>query len=68
MKQIKSLNSFLAENVLKLTSFHSFERPKRAREKTNTFFTFQVVKIPVTTHILGQNYEISRLFPDFLGI
>ena len=58
MKQIKSLNSFLAQNVLKLTSFHSLER---AREKINTFFTFQVVKIPATTHILGQNYE----FPDF---
>ena len=25
MKQIKSINSFLAQNVLKLTSFHSFE-------------------------------------------
>ena len=58
MKQIKSLNSFLAQNVLKLTSFHSFERAKRAREKINTFFIFQVVKIPATTHILGQNYEI----------
>ena len=55
MKQIKSLNSFLAQNVLKLTSFQSLER---AREKINTFFTFQVVKIPATTHILGQNYEI----------
>ena len=62
MKQIKSLNSFLAQNVLKLTSFHSFER---AREKINTF---QVVKIPATTHILGQNYEIPWLFPNFLGI
>ena len=27
----------------------------------NTFFTFQVVKIPATTHILGKNYKI----PDF---
>ena len=35
MKQIKSLNSLLAQNVLKLTSFHSFERAKRAREKIN---------------------------------
>ena len=59
MEQIKSLNSFLAQNVLKLTSFHSFEEAKRAREKINTFFlTFQVVKIPATTHILGHNYEI----------
>ena len=64
MKQIKSLNSFLAQNVLKLISFHSLERAKRAGEKINTFkkstlvFTFQVVKIPATTHILGQNYEI----------
>ena len=60
MKQIKSLDSFLAQTVLKLTSFHSFER---AREKINfskinTFSTFQVVKIPATTCILGQNYEI----------
>ena len=62
MKQIKSLNSFLAQNVLKLTSFHGFER---AREKINTF---QVVKIPATTYILGQNYEIPWHFPDFLGI
>ena len=58
MKQIKTLNSFLAQNVLKLTSFHTFERSKRAREKINTFFTFQVVKMPATTHILAQNYEI----------
>ena len=58
MKQIKSLNSFLAQNVLKLTSFHSFKRGKWAREKKiNTFLTFQVVKI----HILGQNYEIPWL-------
>ena len=68
MKQIKSLNSFLAQNVLKLTSFHSFERAKQAREQINTFFTFQVVKIPAITHILGQNYEIPWLFPDFLAI
>ena len=34
IKQIKSLNSFLAQNVLKLTSFPSFEQ---AREKINTF-------------------------------
>ena len=45
MKQIKSLNSFLAQNVLKLTSFHSLERAKWTREKINTFknqhsFTF----------------------------
>ena len=58
MKQIKSLNSFLAQNVLKLTSFHCFERAKRAREKINTFFTFQVAKIPARTQILGQNCEI----------
>ena len=62
MKQIKSLNSFLAQNVLKLTSFHSVEQAKWAREKVNTFFTFQVVKIPATTHILGQNFEIPWLF------
>ena len=49
MKQIKSLNSLLAQNVLKLTSFHSFERAKKIN-------TFKVVKIPATTHILGQNY------------
>ena len=55
MKEIKSLNSFLAQNVLKLTNFHSFER---AREKNQHFFTFQVIKIPATTHILGKNYEI----------
>ena len=61
MKQIKSLNSFLAQDVLKLTSFHSFERAKQAREKINTFFTFQVVKTPATTHILGQNFEIPWL-------
>ena len=36
MKQIKSLNSFLAQNVLNLTNFHSFEQ---AREKINTFFS-----------------------------
>ena len=68
MKEIKSLNGFLAQNVLKLTSFHSFEQAKRAREKIRTFFTFQVVKIPATTHYLGQNFEIPCLFPDFLGI
>ena len=34
MKQIKSLNSFLAQNVLKLPSFHSFKWAKWAREKT----------------------------------
>ena len=69
IKEIKSLNSFLAQNVPKLKSFHSFERAKQAREKINTFFfTFQVVKIPAATHILGQNYEIPWLFPDFLGI
>ena len=39
MKQIKSLNSFLAQNVLKLTSFHSFERAKRAREKNQHFIS-----------------------------
>ena len=61
MKQIKSLNSFLAQNALKLTSFHNFERAKQARENINSFFTFQVVKIPATIHILGQNYEIPRL-------
>ena len=33
MKQIKSLNSFLAQNILKLITFHSFEWAKRAREK-----------------------------------
>ena len=50
MKQMKSLNSFLAQNVLKLTSFRSFEQARRAGEKKSTlFFTFQV---------LGQNYEI----------
>ena len=38
MKQIKSLNSFLAQNVLKLTGFHSFEWAKRAREKNQHFF------------------------------
>ena len=65
MKQIKSLNSFLAQNILKLTSFHTFEWAKRAREIINTF---QVLKIPATTYILGQNYEIPWLFPDFLGI
>ena len=37
MKQIKSFKSFLAQNVLKLTSFHSFKRAKQAREKS-TFF------------------------------
>ena len=59
MKQIKYLNSFMAQNILKLTSFHSFQRAKRAREKNqHFFFTFQVVKISATTHILGQNYEI----------
>ena len=56
--QMKSLNSFLAQNVLKLTSFHSLEW---AREKINTFFTFQVVKVPAKTHILGQNFEIPWL-------
>ena len=65
MKQIKSSNTFLAQNVLKLASFHSF---KWAREKINTFCPFQVVKIPATTHILGQNYGIPWLFPDILGI
>ena len=40
-KQIKSLNSFLAQNVLKLTSFHSFERVKPAREKTTLFSHFK---------------------------
>ena len=63
MKQIKSLNSFLAQIVLKLTSFHSFEQAKRARDKINTFkkstfFTFQVVKIPAAKHIFCQNYDI----------
>ena len=65
MKQIESLNSFLAQNVLKLTSFHSLKRAEREKKsillKINTFFTFQVVKIPATTHILGQNYEIPWL-------
>ena len=60
MKQMKSLNSFLAQNVLKLTSVHSFEWAKRVREIINTF---QVVKIPATTHILSQNYKIPWLFP-----
>ena len=39
MKQIKSLNSLLAQNILKLTSFHSFEWAKRARGKKSTFFS-----------------------------
>ena len=65
MKEIKSLNSVLVQNVLKLTSFHSLEQ---AREKISIFIAFQVVKIPATTHILGQNYEIPWLFPDFLCI
>ena len=69
MKQIKSLNSFLAQNVLKLTSFHKFERRSEREKKSTllknqTFFTSQVVKIPATTHILGQNYGIPWLFPD----
>ena len=38
MKQIKSLNSLLAQNVLKLTSFHSFER---ATEKNQYFSSNQ---------------------------
>ena len=62
MKQIKSLNSFLAQNVLKQVFIASSERSEREKKSTllkiNTFFTFQVVKIPATTHILGQNYEI----------
>ena len=60
MEQIKSLNSFLAQNVLKSTSLYSL---KRAREIKSTLFFFQnfQVKIPATTHILGQNYEIPRL-------
>ena len=71
MKQIKSLNNFLAQNVLRLKSFHSFERAREKKStllKSNIFFTFQIVKIPATTHILGQNYEIPWLFLDFLGI
>ena len=58
MKQIKSLNSFLAQNVLKLTSFHSFEW---AREKINTFSTFQAVKYQLQ-HIFWA--KIMK-FPDF---
>ena len=58
MNQIKSLNSLLAQNILKSTGFYSFERAKPVREKINPFFSFQVVKIPATIHILGQNYEI----------
>ena len=68
MKQIKSLNSFFALNILKLTSFHSFKRVKRTREKNQHFFHIPSSQIPATTHILGQNYEIPWLFPDFLGI
>ena len=37
MKQIKSLNSFLAQRVLKLTSFHSLERSEQ--EKKSTLFS-----------------------------
>ena len=57
--RIKSLNSFLAQNVLKLASFHSFERAKQAREKINTF---HVVKIPATTHF-GPKLWNSLTFP-----
>ena len=70
MKQIKSLNSFLAQNVLKLTSFHSSEWVKQAREKINTFkkstlfFTFQIVKIPAT-HVQHIFWAKIMKFPDF---
>ena len=59
--QMKSLNSFFAQNVLNVTSFHSFERAKRAREKT-FFYIFQVVKIPATTHF-GPKLWNSLAFP-----
>ena len=36
------------------------------RKKLNTFFTFQIVKMPATIHILVQNYEIPWLFLTFL--
>ena len=62
MKQIKSLNSLLTQNILKLTSFHSFEQ----NTCYHTYFgpklwnslSFLVFKISLT------NSKIHWLFPD----
>ena len=54
-------------NVLKLTGFLISDfyfiasSARSEREKKSTFFTFQVVKIPPTTHIFGKIMK----FPDF---
>ena len=61
MKEIKSLNSFLAQNVLKLTSFLNFEQATRAREKINTFSHFKLSKY-LLQHIFRA--KIMK-FPDF---
>ena len=61
IKEIKSLNSFLAQNVPKLKSFHSFERAKRAREKIIFFSNFKSSKY-LLQHIFWA--KIMK-FPDF---
>ena len=60
MKQIKSLNSFLAQNVLILTCFHSFEQ---AREKINTFFHISSSQNTCFNTYFGPKLWNSLTFP-----
>ena len=63
MKEIKSLNSFLAQNVLKLTSFHSLEP---AREKINTFSHFKSSKYLLQHIFLAKIMKFSDFSLTFL--
>ena len=63
MKQIKSLNNFLAQDVLKLTSFHSFEWAKWARDKINTFFHISSSQNTCYNTYFGPKLWNSPTFP-----
>ena len=63
MKQIKSLNSFLAQNVLKLTSSHSSEWAKRGREKDQHYFHISSSQNTCYKTYLGPKLWNSLTFP-----
>ena len=63
MKQIKSLNSLLAQTILKLTSFHSFEWTKCAREKNQHFFHISSSQNTCYNTYFGPKLWNSLTFP-----
>ena len=59
MKQIKSLNSFLAQTLLKLTSYHSF---KQAREKNQHFYKINFFHISHSQNTCYNTYFGPKLW------